>query len=244
MDRHFGSHVAADAYVLTIYTALRPRGQRRGSVPVGRNGYRYSCSATGVWDSYRPIGRQDRAKAGHLPAYPAMVHFQSLACFLNWPDHAGVVRSFSDLLHHLVWRYRCDDYGARSSRAAGKVEWTAWPLCRIADHSCADHWWAHLEGTRACVCVSHSYRSGSHFESASVVHNTRDPPRTEPWGDESRLNSMAVPLACGGNGDRIPGRASRAIERAAVSGLLARLWISWYGRQLLQRNQPEVWSTR
>jgi hypothetical protein len=184
---------------LTFYTALRPRGERSGSVPSGRNGYRYSCSATGLWHSYGPIGGQNRAKAGHLPAHTPMVCLESLACVFNGSDHAGTVRSFPGILYHFIWRDKCDDHGAGSSRAAGEVEWAAWSLCGIGDYSCADRWRAHLEGTRPFIRLSHSHSSGSPFASAFIVHSTGDSPRAKPWGDEGGLNSAEVPAAYGDN---------------------------------------------
>ena len=88
MDSQFRSHCSAHAYVLTVYTALRPPNQGGGSVSLGRNGYRYSCSETGLWYPCGPIGRQDWAEAGHLPAHAAMVCLQPTACIFDRSEHA------------------------------------------------------------------------------------------------------------------------------------------------------------
>jgi len=207
---------------LTVYTALRLRGQRSGSVPSGRNGYRYSCSATGLWYSYRAIGRSNWAKAGDLFAHAAMVYLQSIACVLDGPNHARAICSFPGILLHLIWCDECDDHGAGSSRAAGKVEWAAWPLCGIDDHSCADHWRAHLEGTRRCVRLSHSHSPGSSAESTFAVHSTRDSPRAKPRGDEGALNSTEVPAPCADSGrSRHPRDRDRRLRLCIRGG---RIW--------------------
>jgi MFS family permease len=56
-------------------SAVRPRDQGSGSIPFGRNGERYSCSATRFRHSCGPAGGQNWAKAHHLLAHTAVVCF-------------------------------------------------------------------------------------------------------------------------------------------------------------------------
>jgi hypothetical protein len=193
---------------LTVHTALRLRGQRSGPVPSGRNGYRYSCSAADLWHPYRTTGRPDWAKARHLPAHAAVVCLQSAACVFDGSDHACLVRGSPGVLYHLVRRNKRDDHGVGATRAARQVEWTAGPLYRAGDDPGGDHWRAHLEGTRAYICLCPSHRAGSAYASASVVYGTGDASTTEPWRDEGELNMTKVPTAtvagrrCSGRDDR------------------------------------------
>ena len=216
MDTHFRPHRDAHAYVLTFYTALRPSDQRSGSVLFGRNGYRYSCSAIGFQHSFRPIGGQSGAKTRYLLDHSTMVCLESFARFLDWSDHADTVCGFADFLHHLGWHYGSHDHGACSSRAARQVEWPPWPLCGTGDHSCADHWRAHLEGTWSYICLYHPHSFGSPFEVTFIVHGTGNASRAKPCGDGGRLNSTDVPAACGKNGLGKPKKEETACRHPTI----------------------------
>jgi MFS family permease len=56
VDRHFRSLFISYGPVLTVCPAIRPRDQGSGSIPFGRHGGRYSCSATRFWHSCGPAG--------------------------------------------------------------------------------------------------------------------------------------------------------------------------------------------